>query len=240
MERSLSPEILDSPGVSDEILDRSHRDLTRTHRWLGHTGLILRALRCDPNPVRRVMDVGCGGGGLLREIREHMDVDVLGVDLRIPPHQHVPIIQADAVRHPLPECDVALAVCLVHHLSEAELIQLIRNVSKSARRFIVLDLVRHPAPLILFRTFVAPFVYRVNATDGIQSIRRAFTAAELRAIVGKALDGTQASANQRVAPFYVHQVVDISWERRASPAQANTMWVGSTPWRSHQSRYSLP
>ena len=211
MQRSTDPEILDHPDVAGEVLELAHRDLTRTHRWLGHTRLILRELRRHPRPLRRVMDIGCGQGGLLEIIRRRMAVEVMGVDLRVAPGATVPMVAADAVRHPLPQADVALAICLVHHLSEAELVELIRNVGRSAGRRIVLDLVRHPVPLWLFRNFVAPFVYPVNAIDGMQSIRRSFTAAEMSAIVGRAVAGTPARVRHRVAPFWVHQVVDISW-----------------------------
>jgi SAM-dependent methyltransferase len=210
MRRSLEPEILDDPGVPEAVKTRAHRDLTRTHRWLGHTAAILRALRRHPHPVRRVMDIGCGHGGLLVEVRKRLSVEVVGVDLFPPPAAPVPIVRADAVRHPLPECDVAVAVCLVHHLSPEELAQLIQNVGRSARRFIVLDLVRHPLPLVLFRTFVAPFICRVNVLDGMQSIRRSFTGSELREIAHRAVEG-RAIVRHRVAPFFTHQIVDISW-----------------------------
>jgi SAM-dependent methyltransferase len=210
MRRSFEPEILDDPCVPESVKLRAHRDLTRTHRWLGHTRLILSALGRHPHPVRRVVDIGCGYGGLLVEVKRRMGVDVVGVDLFPPPAAPVPIVRADAVRQPLPECDVAIAVCLIHHLSPDELAELIRNVGRSARRFIVLDLVRHPLPLILFRAFVAPFICRVNRLDGMQSIRRAFTGRELREIADRAVEG-RATVRHRVAPFRTHQVVDISW-----------------------------
>jgi SAM-dependent methyltransferase len=211
MQRSLDPEILDDPTVSDEVLDHSHNDLVRTHRWLGHTGAILRALRHHPHPLRRVMDVGCGRGGMLRDIRRRLNVDVIGVDLRVPQTASVPIVRADAVRDALPECDVAVAVCLVHHLCDEDFIELIRNVGRSAGRFVVLDLVRHPLPLVLFRTFVTPFICRINALDGMQSIRRSFTGPEMRALVREAVRGTRATVRHSVAPFYVQQMVDISF-----------------------------
>ena len=210
MLRSFEPEILDDPDIPEAAKLRAHRDITRTHRWLGHTAIILRALRGHPQPLRRVLDVGCGYGGLLLEVRKRLSVDVIGVDLAPPAVPLVPIVRADAVRHSLPECDVAFAVCLVHHLTADELVQLIRNVGCSARRFVVLDLVRHPLPLFLFRTFVAPFICRITAHDGMQSIRRSFTGPELRGIVLEAVDGA-ATVRHRVAPFFTHQVVDISW-----------------------------
>jgi SAM-dependent methyltransferase len=180
------PEILDGPDVSEDVRAHAHRDLTRTHRWLGHTRAVLRALRRHRGPLGRVLDIGCGHGALLEEIRRRLCVDVVGIDLNPPNSAPVPMLRGDAVHDPLPACDAAVAVCLVHHLSEGELRQLIQNVRRSARRFVVLDLVRHPAPLALFRAFVAPWVHWINAADGITSIRRSFTGPELRAIAREA------------------------------------------------------
>jgi SAM-dependent methyltransferase len=41
-------------------------------------------LRCDGKATRRVLDIGCGHGGLLKKVRRQMGVEVLGVDLRPP------------------------------------------------------------------------------------------------------------------------------------------------------------
>ena len=208
-----TPEIMDDPSLSEEDIQRTHRDLTRTHWWLGNTHAILRALTRDPLPVRRVLDVGCGRGDLLAEIRNRFGVDVIGVDLRPPGEEYapVPILRADAVRDPLPKADIAVCVCLAHHLLESELVALIRNVGRSCRRLVLLDLVRHPLPLVLFHVFVAPFLSRINAVDGRISIRRAYTAAELRALVEAALDGSSAGYSQSVSPVFARQVIDICW-----------------------------
>ena len=210
MRRSTVPEILDGHFVPEEAARRAHIDLTRAHRWLGHNRTVVRALRRHPYPLRRVLDVGCGHGGLLEEIQLRLGVDVIGMDLRPPRRAPVPVLRGDAIRDPLPPCDAAVAVCLVHHLTREELVELIRNVGRSARRFIVLDLERHPLPLALFRAFVAPFVCRINALDGVQSIRRSYTPFELNAIAHEAVGG-RAAVTHRVAPLYVHQLMDISW-----------------------------
>jgi len=123
----------------------------------------------------------------------------------------VPIFTGNAVTEPLPRADVALAVYMAHHLSGGELIQLIRNVSCSCRRFIVLDLVRHRLPLALFRGFVCPFLGSLNAKDGATSIRRSYTPEEMRCVVDTALDGSGGEVRHTVAPLYIRQVVDISW-----------------------------
>jgi SAM-dependent methyltransferase len=159
------------------------------------------------------MDVGCGQGGVLREVRCRLAVEVVGVDLRpvAAPENTLDIVQADAVLDPLPHADIAFCMYLGHHLSECELAKVIRNVGRSCRRFILLDLVRHPLPLALFRIFVAPFLSRIAAEDGEISVRRSFTPAELAQVAREALAGTNARFRHSVAPLNVRQVLDISY-----------------------------
>src|SRR5882762_12025984 len=185
LERSFASEIIDNPNLPDELMREVHSDLTRTHRWLGNTAAIISALKRDPLPIRRVLDIGCGSGGLLLEIRKKLHADVIGVELRAPAPNltTVPIVEANAVRSPLPDSDVAVAVCVAHHLSEADYVELIRNVGRYCRRFVILDLVRHRLPLTLFRLAVGPFIHPVNAHDGCRSIRRAYTPRELVSLV---------------------------------------------------------
>ena len=211
MRRSRESEIIDDPGLPESELERAYHDLMRTHRWLGNTAAILAALERNPFPVSRVLDIGCGHGGLLLEIRKRLGAEIVGVDLRPFSRARVPVICADAVREPLPPSDVAIAVCLVHHLEESDLVELIRNVGRSSRRLIILDLVRHRLPLVLFRVFVAPFLCYINASDGVRSIRRSYTPRELSALVHTALAGTGASFRHSVAPLYARQVVDIHY-----------------------------
>ena len=212
LSRCFDTELLEDPSLPDDVVARAYRELHRTHYWLGNTAVILRLLRQDPIPIRSVLDIGCGHGALLQEVRRRLGAEVIGFDLRpAPAVALVPILTGNAVTDPLPRADVAVAVCLAHHLSEGNLNRLIRNVSRSCRRFIVLDLVRHRLPLGLFRTFVCPFVGSLNAKDGITSIRRSYTPQEMRCVVDTALDGSGGAARHTVAPFYIRQVVDISW-----------------------------
>jgi 2-polyprenyl-3-methyl-5-hydroxy-6-metoxy-1,4-benzoquinol methylase len=215
LERCYANEIIDAPDMPAEVMRDVHRDLTRTHRWLGNTAAIISALRRDPLPVRRVLDIGCGDGGLLLQIRRKLNAEVFGVDLR-PPSQGlhtVPIVQANAVSEALPSADVAVAVCVAHHLSDPDCMQMIRNVGRYCRRFIILDLVRHRLPLALFRLAVGPLIHPVNAHDGCRSIRRSYTPRELEAMVSQALDGARGRFRHSVAPLYMRQIVDITYDR---------------------------
>jgi SAM-dependent methyltransferase len=206
--RSDELEILDDPEVPDALAQQAYRELTQFHRRLGNTGFLIDALRRDPLPVHRVLDIGCAAGGVLRDIVKELAVEAIGVDLA---PRDPSILKLDAIREELPRVDVAFALYLAHHLSDTDLAGLIRNVGRSSRRFILLDIVRHPLPLALFRLLVAPFSSPVVVSDGLVSFRRAYTGAELAAVTADALQGSSATFCHSVTRFRSRQVIDITY-----------------------------
>jgi SAM-dependent methyltransferase len=218
IQRESGSEILDQDGLPDALVERAYRDLANIHHWLGDTRHIVRAIRRDALPIHRIMDVGCGTGVVLAEVGRKLGVEVVGTDIKSHPAiaAPIPIVKADARHQPLPFADVAYSMHLGHHLSEHDLMRLIRNVGRFCRRFILLDLVRHPLPLALFRLFVAPFVCPIDARDGQVSVRRSYTPAELRSVTASALAGTGGTFRQSVAPFHLRQVIDISYGSSAT------------------------
>jgi SAM-dependent methyltransferase len=217
-------EIVDRPDLPDELVQRAYRDIAAIHDWLGDVRFMAGAIRSDPLPVRRILDVGCATGLVLQKIGRKLGVEVMGVDIQPRPaiSAPIPILRANACLDPLPVADVAFCMHLGHHLSEEELIRLIRNVGRSCRRFILLDLVRHPLPLALFRLFVAPLICKIDAEDGRRSIRRSYTARELHEIVATALAGSDGTFCLSVAPFHIRQVVDISYRGVESDNQSQS------------------
>jgi SAM-dependent methyltransferase len=205
--RSCEPEVLDEARLPEPVVERAYRDLARLHRVLGNTGYVARAIRRDPLPVQRVLDIGCGFGHVSAEVRDRLGVEVIGIDLRPPANPPVKIVRADAVRDALPRADVAYCLCLAHHLDEAEMAGIIRNVGRSCRRFLIVDLVRHWLPLGFFRALIAPFFSRVAAIDGAASVRRAYTPAELGSIV----KSTGVRYRHSVAPYFAMQSIDIHY-----------------------------
>jgi SAM-dependent methyltransferase len=207
MVRSLEPEIMDGPDKPADVLRKFHADLRLIHWLMGNGEMIIRRL----GGARSVIDIGCGDGELLALVRKRTGAEVSGVDLRRQPETKVPVVQADATRDRLPAADVAISSLVIHHLTEQQAIDLIRNVGRSCRRFVILDLVRHPLPLWLFTIFLCPMLSGIGAADGRQSIRRAFTGAEMRDLVLRAVDGTGATFEQWVSRFAARQVIDITY-----------------------------
>ena len=211
MRRSLKPELMDSPDIVGPVLDKFHKDLGRIHGLLGTYPTIERFLRADKLPVRSVIDIGCGDGALLNYLRGRMGVEVTGVDLKPGSSAAIPIVAANAVNDRLPHADVAICSLVAHHLTPEENIALIRNVGKSCRRFLILDLIRHPMPLIFFSIFICRLIGKEAAVDGRQSIRRAFTPDEFAGLARTALAGTDATFSIDVPRFLSRQIIDIRW-----------------------------
>jgi 2-polyprenyl-3-methyl-5-hydroxy-6-metoxy-1,4-benzoquinol methylase len=209
--RSLEPELMDSPEITGPVLDKFHRDLNFVNKCLGTFPTIERFIKKSDEPVRRVIDIGCGGGALLEYLHRRMGVEVMGIDLKPPDHAKVPIIAADAVTARLPDADVAVCSLVAHHLTPEQNIALIRDVGRSCKRFIIHDLIRHRMPFVLFTVFLCPLIGREAAVDGRQSIRRAFTPGEFGEMARTALSDTPATFTIDVSRFLSRQIIDIRY-----------------------------
>ena len=207
MLRSDKPEIMDSPDIPAHLLTRFHKDLRLVHRLMGTVQMIAGKLA----GAQSILDIGCGDGALLADIGRRIGAQVIGVDLRAQPDAAVRVIEADATRDDLPQADVAFSTFTIHHLTERQTIDLIRNVGRSCTRFVILDLVRSPVPLALFTVFIGPLLSHEAAADGRQSIRRAYTGSELRGLVERAVAGTGATFEHWISRYAARQIVEITY-----------------------------
>ncbi len=211
--RSFDLEIMDVPGQPSRVAAAFHRDLGLIHRVMGNWETVGARLAADKG-VRSVMDIGCGDGALLRYLREKLALaEVTGVDLKPPEcvQPDIPIVVADATSDLLPRADAAICVMMLHHLTDQQVVALIRNVGRSVKRFVCLDPVRHWFPLALYTVFLCPVLSRVGAHDGRLSIRRSFRPEELKRLVEQALVGTGGTFEHWVSPVQAKQVIDIRW-----------------------------
>lgn len=190
--RAEDPELLDE-GVPEAEALRSLGDLRLVNRWLGGQRSLLRAVApfVAERKRSRLLDVGCGSAdlpGLLVE-RSGGRVQAFGVDLKLlhvqqaPPGVHR--VVADVRQLPFAPLtfDVVTASLFLHHFDGPEVAATLRVLYALARRALVVnDLERARVPHT-FARIVFPWVFRskVSVSDGLLSIRRAFTADELRA-----------------------------------------------------------
>lgn len=189
-QRATEPELLDE-GVGEAEAVRSLADLRWVNRWLGGRRTLLRAvtplLAGLPRP--RLLDVGCGSADLPAFLVRSLPSRpmAVGLDLKL-----LHLKQAPAAVHPvvadvrsLPfapgSFDVVMASLFLHHFDGSEVAEVLRGLYAMSRRALVVnDLHRAHVPYA-FARLVFPHVFRsqVSVADGLLSIRRAFTPAEL-------------------------------------------------------------
>jgi SAM-dependent methyltransferase len=140
----------------------------------------------------RVVDVGCGYGDMLRRIaswaaERGVQVELTGVDLNpdairaakeaTPPERRIEWIVGDALSEAATgDVDVVVCSLLTHHLTDAQIVPLLRWMERTARcGWFVNDLHRRPVPYHVFR-LVAPMLslHPFVKNDGPVSIRRSF------------------------------------------------------------------
>jgi SAM-dependent methyltransferase len=153
-------------------------------------------------PPWTVLDVATGGGDIPRWIVRHgQPIDLVAVDLHpqmlrlakawsagLP----IRLARCDARRLPFRDGSVDLVLCslMLHHLTEADAVQVLRELGRvTRRRLIVNDLRRSRIAYILIWLITRLSRNPLTRYDSPASVERAFTPAELRALAhGAGLD----------------------------------------------------
>lgn len=193
-------EMMDRPDCDPVRLDRTYRQFGLVNRlFSGWRLLYVRELRplLTPDHVTTVLDIGCGGGDIARLLagwsaRDNLKVEITGIDPdgRACDHasrrktQSVNFRQAasaDLVREGR-SYDVVISNHVLHHLQPAQLAAFLADSQNLASRLCLHnDLRRSVAAYGLFSLAALPFRGSFIRPDGLVSIRRSYTVAELRA-----------------------------------------------------------
>ena len=157
--RSALPEMMDAPSVPDDQVDRALKELSVINRWLGGfrvsrlgVARLIGSLPSDP-PVS-VLDVGAGGSDLPRALAPlGRRFDITSLDLNFHAclragEQRPPVTAVNGSAFSLPfrdrSFDIAHVSLFLHHCTDAEARTLLADLSRVARRGIVInDLHRH-------------------------------------------------------------------------------------------------
>jgi 2-polyprenyl-3-methyl-5-hydroxy-6-metoxy-1,4-benzoquinol methylase len=207
--RSHQLEMMDGDAISLEAFRKCLHDLEivnvctlayrPTLRWLK------KAIRADKSrqPVS-ILDIGSGGGGMLRKIwkwtqRHGRQTRLTGVDLNpwskqsamsaTPPDARIQYETSDIFSFdPDRYADFIISSLFTHHLTDKEVVKFLQWMDGHAMRgWFINDLHRHPLPFFIIRyaTRLLGFGLIVQ-NDGPISVARAFTAADWRRLVAEA------------------------------------------------------
>ena len=203
--RSLEREYMDDHTPPQEVLDDVYRFLGAIGRWLGGTRATLRRFEelsrgWSPTEHITVLDVASGGGDLARALTRWgrargFDVQVTALDISLralgcarrrgPTDDPLRCVCADVHRAPWADGAFDYVTCALffHHLTDDEVVSTLRSFDRLATRGVVVnDLVRRWRHYAWSWLLTRPF-NAVLRNDGPLSVRRAFRAEELRALV---------------------------------------------------------
>lgn len=214
--RFIEPEILDHQ--TPERAAPSLADIVRINRILGGHEVLRKRLREIVNPGERFsfLDVGAASGDAGEIVRrQHPNASVFSLDYRAhhlrPARGHR--IIADAFRWPTrPRAfDIVYAGLFLHHFTDGEVVELLRNMARAAKRFVVInDLERHVLPYYFLPA--TKWLIRwdpITLHDGMISVQAAFTVPEMRSLAARA--GLPAADVRRHRPsFRVSMVAQVT------------------------------
>ncbi len=164
--RSEGIEIMDDLQCSGEVVDQTLRELEVINAWLGGNQVTINGLAkllkdTDPSKEITIIDVGCGGGDMLRLIdawakRKKIKVKLVGIDanqniiafaknnLKDLPHIKFESIDIFSSKFQSIKCDVLIGTLFFHHFSQQQLSLFFSELKKQVRIGIVInDIHRH-------------------------------------------------------------------------------------------------
>lgn len=207
--RSQELEHLDKGDYSAEEYEGCIVELQRVNRWLGDVsalrGSLLKEIEQSRLSTFSVLDVGAGSGELLRVVGDwarqtKRKARLTGVELNArsaraiveesSTFEEINGVRGDALRLPFADGEFDYAICslFTHHFKNDQVVAILRELSRVARRRIfVIDLHRHPVAYYFFTTVARMFLHnRLIREDGALSILRSFTPGELEELAKRA------------------------------------------------------
>ena len=208
-QRSLELEHLDKGDYTAEEYEGCIVELQRVNRWLGDASALRDSLLTEIEklnlPGFSVLDVGAGSGELLQVVAEcartsGRNAQLTGVELnarsakaigeRAGKFPEITPVRANAFQLPFVDnqFDYALCSLFTHHFKNAEVVGILRELSRvSTRGIFVIDLHRHPVAYFFYTTIGRLFLHnRLIREDGALSILRSFTPDELTNLAERA------------------------------------------------------
>lgn len=196
--------MLDSESIPEKDLYRNLDELDFINHWLGGYSISFNALSKLNLKGKNLhlVDIGCGGGDTLRRIKTWADskkisLKLTGIDLKPTcisycrqKHRNAGIhFVADDYRNILNHVetvDILHASLFCHHLTELEIISLLKFAEEKQAILIINDLHRHPLAWasisLLTKLFSRSYLVK---NDAPLSVLRGFSAREWKEMIQK-------------------------------------------------------
>ena len=199
-------EILDDPTSHPELAERSLHDVARANRLFGGQRAILRDLRVilADTPIGAtisLLDIGTGLGDIpaagqrLAE-RGNRTLTTFGLEVapalaRASRRACTFALAGDALSLPFANASIDVVTCsqVLHHFEDAPAERLLRECTRVARRAVIVGDLRRSWLAVggLWLSSFALGFHPVSRHDGVVSILRGYTRAELDALVMRAI-----------------------------------------------------
>lgn len=222
--RSLKAERIDTGDYTPEEYATFLREIRFINQRLGDRAALEKTLLAEITRVDlkefSVLDVGAGSGELLRSIvnfvaKNDRKAQLTGIDLneisvaamRTESHDfpNISPVRGDALSLPFADdsFDYAISSLFFHHLTDDQIVAVLKEMSRVARRgIVVIDLERNQKAWFLYQLFC--LAYRISPLvrqDGSLSIRKGFRVQDLQ-IIGEKV-GLPDFTVTRSAPYRV-------------------------------------
>ncbi|MFB3915747.1 MAG: methyltransferase domain-containing protein [Terriglobales bacterium] len=226
MRRVVIPEWLDSDAVTPHEVAASLADLRRINRWFGGIKTTLHMIRrvvrhLTPESLHAglsLLDVGAGSGHLASSVAAAMQRE--GVPLRVTlldratthftTTNGMRLVAGDAMALPFRDASFDLVGCalLAHHLEPNQVVSFVEEALRVCRVAVLInDLRRSLLSLALVYAGFPLFRSWITRHDGPASVRRAYTADEMHALLSQ----THA-ARVELSPHYLFRMGAIVWK----------------------------
>jgi len=205
--RSAETEIMDDLNCTGHVLDRTLHELEIINKWLGGNHITIVSLEqllknYSSDEAITIVDLGCGGGDMLRIIdswgkRNNLKLNLIGIDanpsivafakrnLLSHPHIQFKTLNVFDEEFQNQKFDIVIGTLFYHHFSSEQLVQFFRKLKQQVSvGFIINDIHRHWLAYYSIKFLTQAFSKSAMVKyDAPLSVLRAFKRTELREVL---------------------------------------------------------
>ncbi|TXE08319.1 methyltransferase domain-containing protein [Gelidibacter salicanalis] len=203
--RTDADELMDDFTIQGPMLNDALDKLATINKFLGGNAVTINGLKTllkhhpKETPIT-IIDLGCGGGDILRAIADYGNTEgyqfnLIGIDANknatayaktlSSTYKNIEFLDVDVFSESFKQMqyDVAISTLFLHHFKEQELNELLKHLLETAMIGVVVnDLHRHRLAYYLFKMITIPVQNKMIIEDGLTSVLRGFKRKELVAL----------------------------------------------------------